>query len=889
MIRRRDSSGQLDYAQKDRAAKRSAAFLLLLCFLLPALILTYTFAQYGMAPFGDKSVMIMDMSGQYVEFFCGLKHFGTAGSPFFSWSKVMGSNFIGVFAYYLSSPLSVLTLLCPNNAMPIGLLFLTVLKIGLCGLTFGWFLKKTTRRCDLFTVLFSTFYAMMSYNVVYSMCIMWIDGVIWLPIVLLGVERLIREGKWGLLLGSLLAVFLSTYYIAYMVGAFTFLYFGYRIFVTRTRKPVLLVKFFGSALIAAALSAWLLLPTYYSLLQGKIGSSGYVPDVTHYYEWEDLLPKLFMGNYDNITGSGTPFLYCGIAVFMLFIAYFFIRGIPLKEKFAAGILTLLLLGSLYLRDLDLAWHMFQYPNWFPYRYTFVLSFFMVLTAYRSFCCLKQIRPAFMISFFAVFLLIGRLLERAGYRYIDEGSIQLTLWFLCVYILLLLVKRGVPVRAVSIAVAVAMFFTAFYELYRHSTYLLEGLDQGHRYEDYWEYRDYKKQAEALLAAAEAHDRNSGGNAFYRVGQNYVRSYNESIGLGYQSVAHYSSAFNKNMNAFLSYFGFAQGYIWNGYFGSTMVFDSLFAVKYVMNDPECGRNPKVVIGSKTANAFYEKVGAYGSGAIYCNPYALSSPCFLVSKAVLNEFTWQRNSVLSQNKLLNLMLGNQNQTAYFSEVTDRPDGGACFTQTAAEPEEGAGVVYTMEVLRSGALYGYFPQKKNGECDMRINGGPAVTIYRGETNGIHYLGSYTAGETVTVEIISKGGSYDAAENRLYLLDLEAFTRAAETLQSDEMALLEWGVGFLRGTVSAGPDQIMFTSLPYDPGWSVYIDGEPAETCSFADALLCFAVPEGDHEILLRYTAEGLRSGVMITFCGLIGLTFYAGRRRRQRAINPASVKRAD
>lgn len=81
--------------------------LLFSCFALPCAILLLVYFVYGIVPFGDKSLLIMDMSGQYSEFFCGLKNIGAQnGGILFSWSKVFGSNYAGVFAYYLSSPLS---------------------------------------------------------------------------------------------------------------------------------------------------------------------------------------------------------------------------------------------------------------------------------------------------------------------------------------------------------------------------------------------------------------------------------------------------------------------------------------------------------------------------------------------------------------------------------------------------------------------------------------------------------------------------------------------------------------------------------------------------------------------------------------------------------------
>ena len=92
---------------------------------VPALVMLWAYASLGFAPWGDKTVLISDMSTQYVEFFCALKN----GDLFFSWSKALGTGYIGVISYYVSSPLSLLTLLCPNEEMPMGLMLLTVLKI----------------------------------------------------------------------------------------------------------------------------------------------------------------------------------------------------------------------------------------------------------------------------------------------------------------------------------------------------------------------------------------------------------------------------------------------------------------------------------------------------------------------------------------------------------------------------------------------------------------------------------------------------------------------------------------------------------------------------------------------------------------------------------------
>ncbi|HPD01005.1 MAG TPA: YfhO family protein, partial [Acetivibrio sp.] len=255
-----------------------------LCFWIPALIMLAAFAKMGMAPFGKSSTMIMDMSDQYVEFLCGLKY----GDIYYSWSKTLGGNYIGIFAYYVSSPLSVFTLFWPNSQMPIAVLFLTVIKIGLAGFTFSLFLKYRFRRYDLSTVLFSIMYALMAYNVVYSMCIMWLDAVIWLPVILIGVEKVLKGKSRKLLIFALFVSFISTYYISYMTGLFTALYFLYRCVEKKLWSKKLLTRvwlFASSVFLAASLGAFFLLPTLESLLSGELGSSGMVYSSTFNFKF----------------------------------------------------------------------------------------------------------------------------------------------------------------------------------------------------------------------------------------------------------------------------------------------------------------------------------------------------------------------------------------------------------------------------------------------------------------------------------------------------------------------------------------------------------------------------------------------------------------------------
>ena len=141
-----------------------AFWVLLLSFLLPPAVLLAVYAVFGIAPFGEKSLLIMDLSDHYVEFYAGLRHMGRNGDIFFSWGKAMGGNYTGVFAYYLSSPFSFLVLLFPQEQITMALLVMNLLKIGCAGFTFAVFLRKRFEQWNGIYLVFSMAYALLSYK-----------------------------------------------------------------------------------------------------------------------------------------------------------------------------------------------------------------------------------------------------------------------------------------------------------------------------------------------------------------------------------------------------------------------------------------------------------------------------------------------------------------------------------------------------------------------------------------------------------------------------------------------------------------------------------------------------------------------------------------------------
>lgn len=820
--------------------------LILLAFLIPFIIMALIYWACGMAPWGDKSVLIMDMSDQYVAFFAELRSILAGDSSmFFSWHKAFGCNFIGVYAYYLASPFSFITLLFPAEELPQALMWLTCIKIGLAGLSFALFLKLAFGKRDWAILLFSCCYALMSYSCVYSLSIMWLDGLIFLPMVMLGVERLIRLplGKTGrrikrradsepcggfageagdlaggfagmacargdngadgagaalvegggaekaagargikglaasfpwLLAAALALTLIANYYIAYMVCVFAVLYFLLRFFAQR--PPRLFWRYFwrfcAGGLLAAMLSAWLLAPAAADLLSGRLASGGSAPAGGTYFTLGELLKKLLPGQYDSITNGGLPSIYCGLCPLLGAVVFFASKKISVKEKLMSlGIIAVMLLSFIF-KGLDYLWHGFAYPTWFPFRNAFLFSAFLVFIAYR-------------------------------------GAMELPALAAC---------ARTPARVCAGILVTAVVLAQTGGLYYNGKSMIEGLDKQFGYKPLAEYEGFYQELKPLVERAEADE------GFYRIEKTFERSKNDAMTFGYNGITHYSSAYNGQVNSFTRQLGFAQTHFWNSYYGSTIITDSLFGVKYIMSRGDMPRE-------------YAKIQSSGGTDLYKNPFSLPVG-FMAAGADISGRGFE-----AQNCMLASLSGINEEYFIECEVT------------------GGQGEYIITPSRSGPCYMVINNAPYGWGEVYLDGELKGSYFTSETCCMLYLGDLEEGQS---SILSINTNLSYAQPEVCVLDMQKARAAFEKLSGGGLTVEEYGADYINGTVQAGEGGMLFTSIPYDRGFHVTVDGKKIETFAGFDTFLCFNVPAGEHEIEINYTAPGSTAGWILSAAGL-------------------------
>ena len=859
---------------------------LAVAFLCPALVLLAAYFAFGVYPFGGESVLVLDLNAQYVYFFGALRRVlhGDA-SLLYSFSRAMGGEFLGIFAYYLASPLSFLVALFPADNILDALLVIFTLKCGLCSLSLAYYLEAHGIGTKPARIIFGALYALSGYGMIYQHNTMWIDCMALLPLVALGIEKLISEKKYKMFTLSLGLAIFSNFYIGYMMCIFCFIYFFYAYFCMDTnplgeKKHFLrsLIRMGLFSAIAVGLAACIILPTYYSLGFGKTTFSnptyGYKPR----FDLLDLAAKLFLNSYDTVRPEGLPILYCGMLT-LIFVPLFFIaKKVPLREKVGTGALVGIFVLSFSIDAVDKFWHGMQAPNWLNYRYSFMLIFVLIVAAAKAFREVRSFTAAQIGGVCGGLFLLALNVQKLSIDNMHESDLDRDL--LCIWLSILFI-------AVYAAV-VSLFKNRHYRHAAHSVlavivcaelllssvvsicYLDDDvvcstrksyLDNKHRYEDSVNY---------IL---------ENDDGFYRFDKTKHALIDTPMALGIRGFTNSTSTLSRETIDFLRYMGLASKSHWSKYLGATAPFDTLLGVKYVIVD-----------GDYEIPDTYVHVYDGRETGVYENPDALSI-AYAVNSALKDfhlaypsdykdgladgkyeKFTAPYTPPERMNRMAAAMLGEDDARQMFVPIEDidTRDNNLNSSYVAEHTKytpinesASATLYYEFKVPADGIVYMYLPSDYPRECTLTVNGSDKGTVMGNETNRMIALGSFRAGEAVTVGLTlqDKNLYIRADEPYFWQVDDAVYTETAAALGENQFDITKWSETRFEGTLTAtDARQTVFTSIPYDANWRVTVDGEAVETYKLLDAVVGFDVTPGEHTVVIRYVPRQFYLGLCIT-----------------------------
>ena len=188
------------------------------------------------------------------------------------------------------------------------------------------------------------------------------------------------------------------------------------------------------------------------------------------------------------------------------------------------------------------------------------------------------------------------------------------------------------------------------------------------------------------------------------------------------------------------------------------------------------------------------------------------------------------------------------------------------------------------TGDYYVYVTNKKVETVSVVI-GERSMSFDNVERGYFLELGHILEGQEVDLEAENEGSPTLQAE--VWRFNPQGLTQVYEALNKSPMELTSFGDRALSGTVTALERGNLFTTIPYDAGWTVLVDGVPAKTRTVFDTFLGIDLEAGEHEIAFSYTPQGLREGAVITAVSGAVLAALAGgeqilrRKNRKRTIS--------
>lgn len=821
--------------------KKIERFALLGALIIPMVIMLGIFVAYRIYPFGDRSFLASDMYHQYMPFFREMMHKIRAGESLaYSYHVGIGSNFLALFVYYLASPVYLLALLVPEALFVEFLSYIVVLKIGLAGLTAYLYLRRHFENSDWKALLFSMFYALSGYMAAYDFNIMWIDPVVLLPLVLLGLEKLVKESKCGLYCVTLALSIFSNFYISIMLCVFLVMYFIVLIINEKCNYKTLL-NFALYSLLAGGMASILLIPEVCALSQTDFGDMNFPKTIKSYFSILEVLPRHFACVSTERGLDHWPNIFCGSAVLLLIPMYVLNRKISLRQKITKLAVLGFMLVSFSVNILDFIWHGMNYPDSFPARQSFLYIFLVITLCYEAFVHLKDAPRWHILCGYLVavvtFVLSVLFITHEDFR---KGVKLLTLLLVTGYAVLLwlyrsnLAKQGeknsdrieqkctddertqkfkwiLGVLALALVIGECAGNTA---LTRSGTV---------------NRTSYLQQLPDYRALADEVTKKEQGQGIYRFEKFVRKTKNDATLAGYPSASVFSSTLNSQVMDMYKKFGMRNSKVYYAFDGATPLTSALLNVKYMFGDSD-----------KYENELFPLLD--NSGEVYLYECAATLPFGYVAPVGFDlPEDISNHGIRIQTELVQA-LGIEGKLFHKKERT----------------EQGDDILFTAP--EDGVYYGIVTSVDSKQ--IKLIGGPlGEETYKDIKSGaLLYLGDLEESQEIRLTNANEKDETPKITVDVYRLDMEVLKEALDALSTQHMEDVNFDSDSLIGSVHMNTAGRLILSIPYEKGWRIEVNGEQTEPGIFGGALIALDLEAGEYDIEMHYVPVGKWAGIFVT-----------------------------
>lgn len=835
--------------------------LLVLTFLLSTIVINTLYMMFSVAPYGDRSMLCIDFYHQYGpmlgELYDRVHGFD---SLIYSFTMGMGLPFFRNFLNYLSSPFNIIMFIFPRGSLVMSYGIVIAFKAIVSSITMNYFLSKKFNTKSLAILPLGILYAFSAYFSAYYWNIMWLDGMVFLPLIVLGIENIVNNSKWKLYTISLTIMLISNYYIGYMICIFSVVYFILYIiyktnFLIKDLKKELFKQFkkcllFASAsLIAGMIASFLLIPMFKST--ASISATGGSWPTSQYY---DFTIKDYLLSHFSITETVTfasdaityPNISCGILGIALTLLFIINHKIKIKTKVIYLLLLGFLIACFFSPSLDYIMQAFHVPNDLPYRYSFLYTFTIITICAYSLLNIKKMKLP-IVTIVYVLLMIGMVFitKFVHWPNLEINNMYINMILLTLYFIFYACEYCIENKTNFFYIAIGI--VACIDVLVSINYNWDITQDINLFNE-----DYDA-TEKLLDRVKDYD----NEKFYRIENTQQMTLNDGSWYNYNGMTTFTSMAYENMAVLQHNLGMPGNEINSYYYvQQTPIYDLMFDMKYFIGTTvDYERYQELFTEEETANEFKYNVGLG----------------FAVDKNIKNWLYTSTNPFSNQNSFIETTTGIKDT---LEEVSLR------YTDELYTDEEFTILKYTYEDIKDN-LYFY---TNNSAIEFFIIG---KCLYYNNSDYVDYLNLYpeleyditdsneeakiinisTTGEELDI-IVGYKNYFNSGIN-LYQINHDKFESAYNILNENKLEITSFKESHINGTININEDKTIYTSIPYDDGWNVYIDNKKVDTKKIGNALIGVDVTKGKHKIEFVYHIPYMKYCLPISLIGLSILIF--------------------
>ena len=574
--------------------------------------------------------------------------------------------------------------------------------------------------------------------------------------------------------------------------------------------------------------------------------------------------------------------------FMLVLAFQALKkGIEVSKKGKVISLILLLLACSYLSNTTFAYIKQLQPETFTLIISGHLQLIALFTIINA-CIILYLywklskenieKKVTRVILTAVLLLVSAILAVKGFLF---SQVYLT-FFTYVFVIF-----SIKPKMSKLAV-VLLYGMTFFEL-GYNAYLSQ---VGFYYNDVDQFVD----ATTSVKRVTDYVKNHADTKFYRMASTFAYSRTSPSLLTYPGLENFSSTQEKSTIDHFSYMGNIGGYFSTIYANGTPLTDALYGVRYYMDfkddtDKQKEPQPGKMTFTRSTNRydmeryFTEKVYEDERYVVRENPNSFSIA--YGTNNLLSDLKFNRDdAVNNQNRILNAMqgvaVGSAGYVDYFTPlgfndievenvevVKENKDSGEYIYRRKDNSKEGV-IRYKFTPQSDNTYYLFSPQTLTGKngYTVSVNGDLLSNLIVFSQRQIWQITDRTSQKESVIEFRFQFDDIDLSHLVLYRADVEKIKEVLDSRKSQELNVEQFSNTHLVGKVNITDEStVMMTSIPYNEGWKIEVDGKTVETKKSWDSFLSFPISQGKHKVEFFFKQKWSTLGLVLSVLSLIVL----------------------